>query len=149
MYQRSAMPVKFTDLELAFEMVNMGRPDEHQALVCRKTGKIYYRYSEYSDQAEFSDELPDDADDEEKYASIPDGKELDLGKPLVLNFAREVLPDDFDEIRAIFSRRGAYQNFKALLARRRALDRWYEYEAKATREALLDWCRLNEIDVTD
>jgi hypothetical protein len=34
---------------------------------------------------------------------------LDLGKPLVLDFAREFLPDDYDEVRHIFSRRGAYR----------------------------------------
>lgn len=143
------MPVKFADIQDAFDMVNMGGPDENLALVSRETGKVYYRYSEYSDLAEFNDELPDDADDEEKYASIPDKRELDLGSSLVLDFAREVMPDDFGEIREIFSRRGAYQNFKALLARRGARDRWYEYEAKATEEALRNWCRLNGIELID
>jgi hypothetical protein len=143
------MPVKFADIQDAFDTINMGGPDEHQALVCRKTGKVYYRYSEYSDQAEFSDELPDDANDEEKYVWILDKRGLDLGKSLVLDFAREVMPNDFEEIREIFSRRGAYQNFKALLARKEARDRWYEYEAKATEEALRNWCRLNEIELID
>lgn len=141
------MPVKFADIREAFEMVNIGGPDENQALVSRETGQVYYRYSEYSDQAEFSDELPADADDEEKYASIPDKRELDLGKPLVLDFACEVMPDDFDEIREIFSRRGAYQNFKALLVKKGTRERWYEYEAKATEEALRNWCRLNGIEL--
>jgi hypothetical protein len=53
------------------------------------------------------DELPDDIDDSEKYVQIPNKRELDLGKPLVLNFARQFLPDDFDEVRQIFSSRGA------------------------------------------
>ena len=68
--------------------------------------------------------------------------------PTVLDFARELMPDDFEEICRIFSRRGAYQNFRALLTRRKALDRWYEHEANATRKALRDWCGLNEIEVT-
>jgi hypothetical protein len=42
--------------------------------------------------------LPDDIDDE-KYISIPDKSELDVGKPLVLDFVREFLPDDYDEVR--------------------------------------------------
>ena len=37
--------------------------------------------------------LPDDIDDE-KYIAIPNKKELDLGKPLVLDFTREFLPDN-------------------------------------------------------
>jgi len=64
---------------------------------------------ESSDLDEPFDELPDDIDDEEKYLVI----------------AREVLPNDFDELRSIFSKRGAYRKFKALLARRGAVDRWY------------------------
>lgn len=143
------MPAKFADIRDAFDMANMGGPADHKALICRKTGKVYYLYSEYSGQAEFSDELPDDADDEEKYAWAPNKRELDLGKAMVLDFAREVMPADFEEIRGIFGRRGAYQNFKALLARKGARDRWHEYEAKATEEALRNWCSLNDIELID
>jgi hypothetical protein len=99
--------------------------------------------------AELDDELPDDVDDEEKYIAIPDKLELDLGKPLALDFAREWLPGDFDEVRYIFSRKGAYRKFRALLIRRKALDRWYEFESKATERALRDWCALNSIAVVD
>ena len=53
---------------------------------------------------------------------IRDKRELDLGKPLVLDFAREFLPDDYDEVRHIFSRRGAYRRYKNLLERRGALE---------------------------
>jgi hypothetical protein len=70
----------------------------------RQSGKIYW-HSEFGDNDE---ELPDDIDDE-KYISIPDKRELDLGKALVLDFAREFLPDDYDEVRHIFSREGAYR----------------------------------------
>jgi hypothetical protein len=44
------------------------------------------------------DSLPDDIDDNEKFLPIPDKRELDLGKPLGLNFARQFLPGDFDEV---------------------------------------------------
>jgi hypothetical protein len=36
-----------------------------------------------------------------------------------------------------------------LLARRSALDRWYDYESKATERALRDWCELNAIAIGD
>ncbi len=68
---------------------------------------------------------------------------------LVLDFAREFLPKDFDEVRYIFSKRGAYPKFRALLARRKAVDRWHEFESKATERALRDWCELNSIAVVD
>src|SRR5262245_59681156 len=110
------MAVSFSDLQLAFEFVSSGGMGENEAYLDRQAGEIYW-HSEFGDNDE---ELPDDIDDE-KYISIPDKRELDLGKPLVLDFAREFLPDDYDEVRHIFSRRGAYRRYKDLLVRRSAL----------------------------
>src|SRR5215470_3352625 len=87
---------------------------------------------------------PDDIDDK-KYILIPDKRELDLGKPLVLDFAREFLPDDYDEVRRIFSRRGAYRRYKGLLVRRGALERWYDFSNKSEETALREWCAENGI----
>jgi hypothetical protein len=72
-----------------------------------------------------------------------------LGKPLVLDFVRQFLPDDFDEVQQIFSSRGAYARFKHLLDRRGALDQWYDFEAKAEERALRMWCDLNSIELGD
>src|SRR5215469_13807844 len=107
------MPVSFLDLQLACEFVSSGGMGENEAYLDRQSGKIYW-HSEFGDNDE---ELPADIDDE-KYISIPDKRELDLGKPLVLDFAREFLPDDYDEVRQIFSRRNAYRRYKDLLVRR-------------------------------
>ena len=89
-----------------------------------------------------------DIDDGEKFLPIPDKRELDLG-PLALKFARQFLPGDFEEVRQFFSQRGAYARFKDLLARRNALDRWYDFETKAEERALRTWCDLNSIEVCD
>jgi hypothetical protein len=67
----------------------------------------------------------------------------------VLNFAREFLPNDVDDVYDIFRRKGAYAKFKALLMRRNALDRWYEFEQKATERALREWCEVNSIALAD
>ena len=91
------MPVSFSDLHLAFEFVSGGGMGENEAYLDRQSGKIYW-HSEVGDNDE---KLPDDIDDE-KCISIPDKRELDLGKPLALDFAREYLPDDYDEVRQIF-----------------------------------------------
>jgi len=102
------MPISFQEILDALEFVSMdGGLGEHWAVLCRQTGKIYWR-SEFSDLDELNDELPDDIDDDEKYVAIPNKRELGLGKPSVLDFAREFLPNDFNEIRYIFSKRGAY-----------------------------------------
>jgi hypothetical protein len=135
--------VNWDELLHTFEFVSLGQPHEHEAVLCRKTGKFLW----HSDVAEDIEEWPDDADDEEKYLSIPHKKELDLGTPLVFAFAREFLPDEFDEIRRIFDKRGAYARFKDLLQTKKALDRWYDFENKATEAALREWCEINGITI--
>ena len=137
------MAVSFSDLQLAFEFVSSGGMGENEAYLDRQSGKIYW-HSGFGDNDE---ELPDDIDDE-KYIAIPDKKELDLGKPLVLDFAREFLPDDYDEVRHIFSRRGAYRRFKDLLVRRGAIDQWEDFSNKAEEAALREWCAENGIELT-
>ena len=137
------MPVNWDDLEHAYLFVCSDGFAEHYAFLCRQSGEIYWQ-SEGSDEF---DELPADVDDEEKYIRIPGKRELNLGSALVFDFVREFLPGDFDEVRRIFSRKGAYARFKNLLARRGAVTRWYDFEAKAQESALRQWCKDNAIDV--
>ena len=139
------MPVSLKDILGAFEFVSAGGIGEHQAFLCKQSGKVYW-HSELSDD---SDELPDDIDDSEKYVQIPGKRELDLGKPLVLEFLRQTLPSAIDKVHRIFSARGAYARFRDLMDRKGALDQWYNFEAKAEEEALRTWCALNSIDISD
>lgn len=140
------MSVRFADLQFAFEFVSSGARGENQAILDTQSGRLYY-HSEVADNME-EDEFPDDIDDE-RYIEIPHTNELALGKPLVLEFARQFLPDDYDDVRHIFSRRGAYGQFKALLERRGALERWYDFSNKAEEEALRQWCSDNGIELAD
>ena len=135
--------VDWNELVLTFEFVSLGQPHAHEAVLCRKTGKFLWN----TDLDEDIEAWPDDADDKEKYLSIPHKKELDLGTPLVFEFARQFLPDEFNEIRRIFDRRGAYARFKDLLLRKKALDRWHDFENKATEAALREWCEINGITI--
>jgi hypothetical protein len=64
------MPVSFREILDAFQFVSVGGGfGEHQAFLCRQTGKIFWR-SELSDFDEFKDELPDD----ELSPNLGDGK---------------------------------------------------------------------------
>jgi hypothetical protein len=74
----------------------------NKAFVCRETGAVHWR-SAYGDESE----LPDDIENGAKYLAVPGARDLDLGAPLVMRFADEVLTDHADEIAAIFSRKGA------------------------------------------
>lgn len=98
------MPVSFAGLQLAFEFVSSGRLGENRVIPDTRSGRLYY-HSEVVDNME-EDEVPDDIRDE-RYIEIPHKNELNLGKPLVLEFARQFLPDNYDDVRHIFSRRGA------------------------------------------
>jgi hypothetical protein len=139
------MPVKWFDLELAFDFVGDGLGGARQAYLCKRTGKLYWHSEDLGDE----EELPDDIDDTDKYIPIPDKKELDLGKPLVMDFASQFLPDDLERVRDIFRHRGAYGRFKDLLAHRHAIDQWHKYEAEMEKKALREWCEANAIEVEE
>jgi hypothetical protein len=91
--------------------------------------------------------VPDDL--EESEIAIPAKRELDLGKPLVLAFAAEFMPKDYDKVRRIFGGRGAYRNFKVLLEERGQLNEWNNFEAQATERALRNWCKENSIEIAN
>jgi hypothetical protein len=139
------VPVKWYDLELAFDFVSVGEGGVHQAYLCKRTGKLYWHSEDLDDE----EQLPDDIDDTDKYIPVPDKKELDLGKPLVMDFVSKFLPDDFEHVRDIFRHRGAYARFKDLLVHRHALDQWHKYEAEMEKKALRDWCEANAIEVEE
>ena len=113
------------------------------AWVSRETGAIFTG----SETAGISDELPDDIDDPEKYLPIPSRRDLDLGRPLVMQFAADRLEERYDEIADIFRRKGGYRRFKDFLHRIGALDAWYAYENEATEKALREWCAENGVEV--
>ena len=136
------MVVNYQEILEAFEFVGFGSVYEHQAFLCKKTGKVYWQ-SEYSDELE---ELPDDIDSE-NYIEIPHKNELDLGKKLVIDFAYECLPNEVENVEGMFNKKGAYSKFKNFLESKGMLEQWYDYESKAQERALREWCKLNSIEV--
>jgi hypothetical protein len=142
------MPVSIGDITEAFDASTGGNMGEFLAFVCKRTGTIYYQ-TDFPDAAEMNDKLPDDINDEEKYVALPDKRELGLGKPLVLDFARQFLPDDFDDVHYFFSGRGApTRNSRPCSPDEvRAIDHWHAFEARVTEQALRDWCALHSIEI--
>ena len=82
------MPVSLKDILGAFEFVCAGGGGEHEAFLCKQSGELYC----HSGLCDDLDMLPDDIGDSEKFLQIPDKRELGLGKPLALDFARQFLP---------------------------------------------------------
>jgi hypothetical protein len=136
------MPIKFNDIFEAFSFVSMGEMYMNSATLCLETGQIYY-ISEFGDSVE----LPEDIDAPDKYIEIPHKNELNLGKPLVLEFAAIHIPDDFDKVRSFFHSRGAYLKFKNLLNAKGLLAKWYEFEEQEQVKALKDWCKDSGIKI--
>ncbi len=136
------MIIEFKDIVDAFDFVNFAQMCEHQALLNKETGKIYW-YSEFGDNEE---ELPEDIDND-KYIEIPHKNELDLGRNLVLDFSYEHLPNEVEKIDTFFRSKGAYSKFKTLLENKKLIDEWYEFESSAQEKALRAWCKTSEIKV--
>jgi len=138
--------VKYHDLSMAFEFVSSAAPMENHAYVSLDTGAIYW-VSERDPIEE--EELPDDLEESDRYIEIPHKNDFDLGSGLALRFVRERLPDQFTEVRKIFSHRGAYAHFKQLLAAKGRLEDWHAFEAKSTERALGEWCEEHQIQLID
>ena len=90
--------------------------------------------------------MPEDIDDE-KCVEIPHKNDLDLGRNLVFEFVSQQMPEDQEKIYEIFRRKGAYSRYKYFLEKKGLLEKWYEFENKKTKEALLAWCTENDIKI--
>ena len=137
------MPIKFVDIELAFEFVSSDQMCVNSAYLCSKTGKIFY----FSEMAGIN-ELPEDIDENEHYVEIPHKNELDLGKAIVLEFISMYMQSEIEKVYSIFRKKGAYSKFKNLLESKGLLDEWYKFEEQRQNEALQKWCEENKIKTT-
>ena len=95
------------------------------------------------------DEFPDDSHESDEYIEIPHKNDLGLGKDFVFEFVSQHLPEEFDRVQNIFTRRGAYSRFKDLLERHQLLQNWYEFENIKEEQALRDWCKDNGMELSD
>ncbi|NOZ86086.1 MAG: hypothetical protein GXP49_07450 [Deltaproteobacteria bacterium] len=136
------MAISFSDIEDAFFFVSMDEVFVHNAYICKETGEIFYTF-----EMDDSDELPEDIDDPEKYIAIPQEKELNLGKALVIEFTSKYLSEELDKVYSIFRHKGAYSRYKDLLERKGALKDWYRFEKEQRELALKKWCSENDIEI--
>ena len=56
------------------------------------------------------------------------------------------IPDDYDIVRQILRRRGAYARYKALLDQRGMLEEWFKMENSREEKAIREWCEENGIE---
>ncbi len=127
--------VKFDDLLQAFDWVNASYEGDNSAFVCLETGTIHWG----PNSAEMEEDLPDDIDDASRYAAVPHGAELGLGRRLALAFTQEVLPESVPEVSGFFRGPGAFPRFRELLDREQRIDEWREFERAEIERALREW----------
>lgn len=140
--------IKYSDLLNAFDLISSGPECEERAFIELSTGKIEYSSIE-PDFEEDEDGDEEEIDLHEGYIEIPHKNEFDLGRSLALSFAAECIPGDYEAVCEYFHRRGAYRRFKQLLETRGIVDKWYDYEQRSIKEALVSWCEENGILVLD
>jgi hypothetical protein len=136
--------IKFGDIEDAFLFVGSAPYGDHSAFLNIQTGQIFYR-SESGDL----DEVDEEDVDWEHTIEIPHKNDLGLGKDLVFDFVSANLPRDYDLVRSMFGRRGAYSRFKDFLGSKGMLEKWYHFENSREQEELRLWCQENEIPLSD
>jgi hypothetical protein len=134
------MGINFSDIEHAFYYVSSAPMTASTAVLCKMTDKIFYA-SDYDDE----NEIPEDIYFREDCIEIPHKNDLNLGRNLVFEFVEQYLPGDFERVRNIFKRKGAYGRYKDFLENRGFLQKWYDFENTRQTETLRDWCEENEI----
>jgi hypothetical protein len=142
-----ATRTRLPDLVDAYEWRSSDHEGSRSAQANRLTGEVRLIPGDFD--VDFDEELPDDVDDDATWASVPDERDLDLGRRLAMRYAEERLPDDLDRVGQYFSRQGAYARFKDLLELRGRLDDWYAFEREATERALRRWAQDQGFDVVD
>lgn len=120
--------VEFQDLLDGFDFVNEGDPGENQAFVDLQTGRVYW-HSEALDEREA---LPGDPADRARFLPIPDRDALGLGAPLAQRFSQA------NGIAAPAA--GDDRGWQRQLQEAGLINRWYEFETAAQRDALVAWC---------
>ena len=118
--------------------------DSAEAWVCLDTGTVYVRSDCIPEEA---GPLPADIDSSERYVSVPDARHLDLGQALVFAFVEAELPDEYDRVRQMFRRPGAYRQFGRLVDDRDLRDRWHAFRQERTLAALRAWCAENGLQL--
>jgi Uncharacterised protein family (UPF0158) len=134
------MTVDFQELLEAFEFASAAPEGEARAYLHKITGKVYWQ----SDLMPDLEPLPDDIDSD-YYIVLPDKRDLELGRQLVFDFVDEYLPNESEEIRNVFRRKGAYSTFKYILDKNNLRETWHDFETKAQERALRAWCKAQGI----
>ena len=137
------MPVAFSELLYAFEFISSDPVFGNSARVNRETGAVHW----HSDWDLELYGLPKDIEDDQKYLELPDPRDLDLGKPLVMRFAADGWTITTTRSPTSFPARAPIAASRISLSGSAPSISWYAYESEAREKALREWCEDNGIEV--
>jgi len=137
--------VDVEDLSDAIDMVSSGESCgiETLAFICTITGKVWV--TGFDDEDCEEPDLPSDLYDNDQYLMAPDKRDLELGHKVALDFIKQAKPSELERVYGFFRRRGAYGQFKKLLAEHELLDEWYTFEQRQTELALAKWGQQHQL----
>lgn len=135
--------VAFADLQSAFDWIAAGSLMRAEAYIDLRDGRVWC----VSEDAGIEEAKPPPDLDSGHYLAVPDKRNLDLGRQLAFDFARRYLPRDFDRVRAMFHRRGAYGRFRELVEARGLRQQWFDFRDAAERHATIAWAESNGLRV--
>jgi len=134
-----------SEIETAYLFASASAGGGGSAYINKQTGEIYL----FEESGECLDNPPDDVHENPDCIAAPDKLDLELGTALVHQFIESHAPEHTQEVRAIFSRKGAYRRFRNFLDSVNLLDDWHKYENSKTLAALREWCNDNGIELSD
>ncbi len=88
-----------------------------------------------------------DISESDDYIAVPEKQELKLGQNLVWDFVVDEIPGLSDQVRQIFRKKGAYQNYRNFLRKLKLLNKWHAFESDRTEAAIRRWCEENGIQI--
>lgn len=127
--------MSYDSIEDAFNFISSGQPGDRSALVHRVSGKVFLA----SVTAGF-DQAPAEAANDPVYLPLPRRQDLDPGKGLILAFFNDHAQTEVPQVKALFTRSGAFRNVKDLMRRLQLLDLWHLYQEQKIVERLRQWC---------
>ena len=135
--------ITWFDLQLSLDFADAGQKYDGGAWFNRKTGELWT----CGDGIWGPQEPAEDLNQSPDFVPAPNSHDLRLGVPLAMDFAYARLPDQVEEIRALFHRKGGWRNFRTLIARQNVEQEWFAWQDAATEKALREWAAEEGFEV--
>lgn len=139
----------YSELSSAYDYANFYNDPEAAAYVNVKEGKIVVLVpEERSESGEYEEARK--ALQKGEWIALPEKRELGLGKDLVFRFAEDHFSlNEQRFIAGMFSRSGAYGNWRDFLECKGLLNEWHQFENEEEDKALKEWLTDMEIPFRD